>query len=149
LKVQHAGGVRRDDPSVEEFRANAVLTMHRVEAALEPAEVFTMLCEQQLQSVPGTHEQHRDLAAAAEGPGAAGSLSMRINSDLGPIDSVSRSRIITTGQEVLIAQLTATALHDSPADGAPTWITVQRVTLARTVAADHLSGPVARMQGRR
>ncbi|BBZ75761.1 hypothetical protein MANY_10980 [Mycolicibacterium anyangense] len=41
--------VCRSDPFAKEFCANAVLTMHRVEAALDCAQVFTMLAEQQLQ----------------------------------------------------------------------------------------------------
>jgi hypothetical protein len=39
---------------------------------------------------------------------------MSIESQFGTIDSISRTRIITGAEETLIAQLTLTALHDSP-----------------------------------
>jgi hypothetical protein len=104
------------DLCLDEFCANAVLTMHRVEASLGPGEVFAMLSNQQQQSVPGCHERHRELAVASDGVGIVGVLTMQITHELGTIDSVSRSRIIATEQETLIAQLTVTALHDSPVD---------------------------------
>ncbi|OBH48211.1 hypothetical protein A5687_15620 [Mycobacterium mantenii] len=117
--------VCRNDPCIDVFCANAVLTMHRVEAPLDPAQAFAMLVEQQLQSVPGCRELRRELAAATEGSGIAGSLAMRIAHDLGTVASVSRSRIITAEQETLIAQLTVTALHDSPVDRAQMWLKVR------------------------
>ena len=73
-----------------------------------------MLVEQQLQSVSGCREQRRELAAATDGKGLVGVLAMQITDALGVIDSVSRSRIITTEQETLIAQLTVTGLYNSP-----------------------------------
>src|SRR5690625_1909069 len=106
--------VCRSDPRIDKFCANAVLTLHRVEASLDAGAVFAMLSEQQLQSVPDCHERQRELAAASEGPGDAGVLAMRISHELGSVDSVSRSRIVTCEQETLIAQLTVTALHESP-----------------------------------
>lgn len=44
-----------------------MLTMHRVEAVLDCGEVFAMLADQQLQSVPGCRERSRQLTAAEEG----------------------------------------------------------------------------------
>ncbi|OBJ23749.1 LpqN/LpqT family lipoprotein [Mycobacterium sp. 1245801.1] len=108
----------RTDPHIDVFGANAVLTMHRVEAVLDPAEVFAMLAEQQLQSVPGCHEVHREVRPAGASVGVQGLLVMLIAHELGTIDSVSRSRIIPTEKETLIAQLTVTALHDSPVERA-------------------------------
>jgi hypothetical protein len=58
--------------------------MHRVEAALEPANVFAMLVEQQLQSVPGCSEPRRELTAATEGAGVTGLLAMQIAHDSAP-----------------------------------------------------------------
>jgi hypothetical protein len=97
-----------------------------------------------MQSVPGCHELHRDLAAATERAGVAGALAMQITHELGTIDSVSRTRIITTEQETLIAQLTVTALHDSPVDRSNVWLTVRMDAAAGPVSADqHSSVPVA------
>ncbi|WP_308206731.1 LpqN/LpqT family lipoprotein [Mycolicibacterium fluoranthenivorans] len=115
----------RSDPRMDEFCANAVLTMHRVQAVLHADEVFAMLAEQQIQMVPGCRELHRELAAASEGAGVVGALSMEIAHELGSIDSVSRTRIIMTEKETLIAQLTVTALHDSPVDDTSIWLTVR------------------------
>ena len=129
--------VCRTDPRISEFCAIAVLTMHRVETALDSGEVFAMLIEQQLQSVPGCHELHRDLAPATEGAGVVGTLAMQITHELGTIDSVSRSRIITTEQETLIAQLTVTALHDSPVERAHIWLSVRSGAAAGPASAGH------------
>ncbi|OBJ32881.1 LpqN/LpqT family lipoprotein [Mycobacterium colombiense] len=115
----------RNDPCIDVFCANAVLTMHRVEAALDPADAFAMLVEQQSQTVPDCREMRRELAAATEGAGIVGLLAMQIAHELGIVDSVSRSRIITAEQETLIAQLTVTALHDSPVDRAQNWLKVR------------------------
>lgn len=106
--------VCRSDPLAKEFCANAVLTMHRVQAVLDCDEVFMMLAEQQLQSVPGCHEQSRDLTAAAEGSGIAGTLAMEFAHQFGPLDSICRSRIVAMDQETLIVQLTTSVLRDSP-----------------------------------
>lgn len=106
----------RGDPHLAEFGANAVLTMNIVEESLDAGQVFAMLCEQQVQMVPGAVELHRVSAAASEGPGIAGSLAMNIASQFGTIGSVSLSRIITTARQTLIGQLTTTALRDSPVD---------------------------------
>jgi Probable lipoprotein LpqN len=134
--------VCRNDPHAEEFCGNAVLTMHRVEASLDVGEVFTMLADQQLQSVPACHELHRELAAATEGAGVAGALTMEITHELGTIDSVSRSRIITAEQETLIAQLTVTALHNSPVDRAHVWLTVRLNAGASSVCDAPVTGAV-------
>jgi hypothetical protein len=91
-----------------------VLTMHRVEAVLDCGEVFAMLAEQQLQSVPGCRERSRDLTVAEEGAGVAGTLAMEFAHNLGPLDSICRSRIVATGQETLIVQLTMSVLRGSP-----------------------------------
>jgi hypothetical protein len=124
-----AVGVRvwacRDDPCLKEFCANAVLTMHRVKAALDPAEVFTMLVEQQLQSVPGCREVRREFGPAGASGGIHGYLAMQITHELGIIDSASQSRILTDRQQTLIAQLTVTARHDSPVDRSRIWLTVR------------------------
>ena len=132
------------DSRIDVFGANAVLTMHRVEAALEPAHVFAMLVEQQLQSVPGCSEPRRELTAATEGAGVTGLLAMQIAHALGTIDSASQSRIITAEQETLIAQLTVTALHDSPVDRAHIWLAVHQGAAVAGAASDdrHRDAPV-------
>jgi hypothetical protein len=137
--------VWRTEPRTSSFCANAVLTTHRVDAALDVGEVFAMLAEQQLQSVTGGQELHRNLALATEDPGVAGTLAMRIGHELGTIDSVSRSRIITTAQHTLIAQLTVTALHDSPLDRANIWLSVRPdETAGPASAGSHGGFPTAR-----
>jgi hypothetical protein len=124
-----AAGVRvwawRDDPRIDVFCANAVLTMYRVQAPLDPAEVFVMLCEQQLQTAPRCRELQREFTAAAEGVGMVGALAMQIAHELGTIDCASQSRIIMAEKETLIAQLTVTALHDSPVDRTRIWLTAR------------------------
>ncbi len=52
--------VCRNDPRIAEFCANAVLTMHRVDAGLCAGEVFAMVAEQQLRSVTGSRELRRE-----------------------------------------------------------------------------------------
>lgn len=104
------------DAGSGKFCANAVLTMNRIDAPLDAVEVFTMLCEQQLQSVPGSHGLHREVAAAPDGHGVLGLLSMCIDHELVVLDSMSLSRIIPVDQQTLIAQLTVTELHDEPMD---------------------------------
>ena len=96
----------RDDPVGARFCANVVLTMTQVKTALDPAEVFPMLCEWQAQLVPGTQEASRDVSDATEGPGVVGVLALHIPSDHGLLDSESVVRILTTQQRTLIAQLT-------------------------------------------
>lgn len=117
--------VCRSDPRADEFCANAVLTMHRVQAPLDCGEVFTMLVNQQLQQVTGCTERHRDISAAAEGAGVVGTLDMEIAHEFGPIDSVCRSRIVAVEEEVLIVQLTTSALRDSPVVREPTRLLVR------------------------
>jgi hypothetical protein len=130
----------RNDPRIDQFCANAVLTMHGVEAGLDAYEVFTMLVDQQLHSVPGCNELRRQLAAATEGAGVAGTLTVQINHDLGTIDSVSRSRIISIEEETLIAQLTVTALHESPVDLSNVWLAVRAGASAGSTSAGHRRG---------
>lgn len=130
----------RTDPRISDFCANAVLTMHRVEASLDAGELFAMLAEQQLQSVAGCHELHRELTAAADDPGTVGTLTMQITHKLGTLDSESQTRIITTGKETLIAQLTVTALHDSLVDRANVWLSVRTDDTAPT---DGAAGPAS------
>ncbi|OBH30853.1 hypothetical protein A5692_18325 [Mycobacterium sp. E342] len=127
--------VWRDDPCIDTFCANAVLTMHRVEAPLDPVDVFAMLSDQQLQSVPSPVELRREFAAATEGPGIVGMLAMRIAHELGIVDSGSQSRIIATEEETLIAQLTVTALHDSPVNRAQLWLKARRGPVTIPAAA--------------
>lgn len=129
--------VWRDDPRIDVFCANAVLTMHRVEAPLAPDEVFVMLCEQQLQTAPRCRELHREFTAAAEGVGMVGALAMQIAHELGTVDSESQSRIIMAEKETLIAQLTVTALHDSPVDRAYIWLTARPGPVANLAPVDH------------
>lgn len=106
----------RNDPNLQKFCANAVLTTHRVSAVLGPAEVFAMLADEQVQIVPGCHERHRECRPADGGLGVEGVLFSQFDTEIGTIDSLSRSRIIASEQATLIAQLTITALHDSPID---------------------------------
>jgi hypothetical protein len=127
----------RDDPRIEEFCANAVLTMHRVEAPLDAGEVFAMLADQQLRSAPGCRELRRALGPAGESAGVHGYLAMRIPHELGTIDSASQTRIITAGQETLIAQLTVTARHDSPANRAHLRLTARPGAAAAPASAGH------------
>lgn len=115
----------RSDPRIDIFCANAVLTTHRVGTKLDAGEVFATLAEQQLESVQGAQEQRRTLIAATEGPGVVGVLTMQINDKLGTIDSFTRTRIITNDNETMIAQLTVTALQDSPANRAKIWLAVR------------------------
>jgi hypothetical protein len=139
--------VRRTDPRIEAFCANAVLTMHRVEAVLDAEGVFAMLADQQRRSVRGCHELHRELGDATEGPGGVGVLALEITHELGAIDSVSQSRIITTEQETLIAQLTATALHDSPVERGDVRLNVRMGAAAGSASLGHRVGaraPVTR-----
>lgn len=107
------------EEAVGGFCANAVLTMHRVGAALNPADVFTMLSHQQQQMIAGGREMHRDLAPTADGPGFAGTLELRITDDARVVDSTSLCRLINDGDQTLIAQLTLTEPHDAPAGGRP------------------------------
>ncbi|WP_201407066.1 hypothetical protein [Mycobacterium paraintracellulare] len=134
--------VWRDDPHIDVFCANAVLTMHRVEAPLDPAEVFGMLSEQQLQSAPKCHELHREFTAANDGVGMVGALAMQIAHELGTIDSASQSRIITAEHATLIAQLTVTALHDSPVDRAHIWLTARQGPTANPAPAGQHHAPL-------
>jgi hypothetical protein len=117
--------VCRNDPMISEFCANAVLTMHHINAVLDTREVFTMLVEQQVEMVPGCCQLHRELTAATEGTGASGTLTLNVAHERGLVTSESLSRIITTEQETLIAQLTVTALHNSPVNRANVWLTVR------------------------
>ncbi|MEZ0355735.1 LpqN/LpqT family lipoprotein [Mycobacterium sp. ENV421] len=117
--------VCRSDPRADEFCPNAVLTMHRVEAVLDCGEVFMMLAEQQLQSVPGCHERSRELTAAVEGSGIAGTLAMEFAHEFGPLDSICRSRIVASEDKTLIVQLTTSALRDSPVVREPIRLTVR------------------------
>ncbi|WP_375488491.1 hypothetical protein [uncultured Mycobacterium sp.] len=116
----------RDGRSTGVFCANAVLTMHHVAAALDAAEVFAMLVDEQLHSVPGCREKHRAIAPAQDGVGVEGFLALHIPThEFGALDSVTHSRIITDGQQTLIAQLTLTALHSAPVQHAVVRLAVQ------------------------
>jgi hypothetical protein len=105
-----------DDPHRDLFCASAVLTTHRLDAHVQAGEMFAILCEHQRHSVPNAREAHREFAAATEGPGEAGLLALEIDQVEGTLDSLTHTRIITTDDELLIAQLTVTALHDSRPD---------------------------------
>ena len=125
----------RADPVGARFCANVVLTMSQVEAALDPAEVFPMLCQWQLLMVPGTQETSRELAHANEGPGLIGTLALHIPSDFGLLDSESVTRILTAQRRTLIAQLTLTALPESPVDRNNIGLAVTRDALRGTTNA--------------
>ncbi|MEI7862923.1 MAG: hypothetical protein WCJ21_09850 [Planctomycetota bacterium] len=116
-QVDAPGGLRvwvwTGDPRKKDFCANAVLNLYRVEAAVDPGVLFSTMCEQEFRSVPKCRELYRDLAAANEGPGFAGTLVLEIDHEVGKIDSATRSRILTHEKETLIAELTITALHDA------------------------------------
>jgi len=142
-----ATGVRvwlcRDDPRGDVFCTNAVLTMHRVEAFIDAGAVFAMLVDQQLHSVPGFRELSRELGTATEGAGAVGAVTMQVTDALGTINSVSKSRIITAEQETVIAQLTLSALADSPKARANVWLTVRPGALTDSAPTDrHGIAPV-------
>lgn len=115
----------RSDPCIDVFCANAVLTMHRIETRLDPADAFAMLVEQQLQTVAGARERTRAVSAATEGPGVMGLLTMEITDGLGVIDSLTRSRIVAADGETMVSQLTTTALRDSPVNRANVWMTLR------------------------
>jgi hypothetical protein len=132
--------VCRSDPRIDVFCANAVLTMHCVEAALDAGDVFEMLAEQQLESALGSHEQSRTLNVATEGPGVVAVLAMEIADKLGVIESVTRTRIITAEQGTMIAQLTVTAMQDSPANRGRLWLTVCSRDTSGPAAPGPLSG---------
>ncbi|KAA0112352.1 hypothetical protein CIW47_00880 [Mycolicibacterium sp. P1-5] len=118
--------VSQSDPLASEFCANAVLTVHRVQSVLDCGAVFMMLAEQQLQSVPGCHERSRELTAAEEGSGIAGTLAMEFAHEFGALDSICRSRIVAMDEETLIVQLTTSVLRDSPVVREPVRLVVRR-----------------------
>ena len=129
--------VWREDPYLQRFCANAVLTMHRVAAELDPTEVFAMLSDEQVHLVPGCHERQRSSAPAYDGIGIEGLLSSQFDSEFGIIGSLSRTRIITDDHQTLIAQLTLTALHDSPVD----WASIRMSVEPEPVASDATAIP--------
>lgn len=129
-----------NDPRIAEFGANAVLTTHIAEEPLDEVEVFAMLCEQQVEMVPGAVELERLSTLASEGPGIAGSLAMNIESQFGTIGSVSLSRIITAERQTLIAQLTITALRDTSVDWENIWLYVKPSAAADSAHGGHRGG---------
>ena len=137
----------RGDPRIADFGANAVLTMNTVEAQLEAVEVFAMLCEQQVQMVPGAVEAHRASAVASEGPGLAGSLALNIESQFGTIGSVSLTRVISGQRQTRIGQLTITALRDSPVDWDTIWFYVKPGAGSGTTGGGHGGAPISPPQG--
>ena len=114
------GGARAwgwpNDPCRKAFCANAVLILQRFDKTLDEETIFTLTCQRQRDSVPGCRELHRELGSAVEGPGVAGTLVLDIDHDIGPLYSVTHVRIAAGDHETLVAQLTATALEDSPLD---------------------------------
>lgn len=130
------------DPFIDRFGANAVLSMSRVRASLDPIEVFAMLCEWQTHMVEGTRERARTVATATDGPGVVGLLVIEVATETyGRVGSASRTRIIPAGPETLIAQLTITALIESPVDFADTGLTVAQVELTGPAAPIAYRGP--------
>jgi hypothetical protein len=119
------------DPFIERFGANAVLSLSRIGATPDPAELFAMLCESQMHIVEGTRERGRSLTAATEGPGVVGLQFLDFTTEqFGRIGSASRTRIIPAGSQTLVAQLTVTALVDSQVDFAEMSLTVGRLVKA-------------------
>jgi hypothetical protein len=106
----------RADPFIQQFCANVVLTMTRLETVLDPAEVFSMLCEGQLHTLPGSHETLRDVGEANDAGGVSGILAMQVDTGRGLVDSISLTHVVNNSEQTLIAQLTFTALRDSPVD---------------------------------
>ena len=106
------------DPLIAQFGANAVLSMSQAESPVDPSAVFDMLCEWQLHMVEGSRERHRSIAPAVDGSGVIGNLTMEIPSEYGLIGSESITRIVATATQTLIAQLTISALIESPVDAA-------------------------------
>ena len=121
-----------DDPHRELFCASAVLTTHRVEARVDAGEMFTMLCDHQRKSLLNAREAHREFATATEGPGKVGVLALEIDHAAGTMDSLTHTRIVTTDGELLIAQLTVTALHDSR----PDWSHIRLAVVPAQAPAD-------------
>lgn len=119
------------DPNVESFCANAVLTLHHIAVPLEPPQVFEMLCEQQIESVPGCEERLRHLRPNREGGGFEGWLVLQFAHELGPIDSVSVAHMVADDQQVRIVQLTVTALRESPVD----WASIRLSVMAENPTA--------------
>lgn len=141
---------RSSDSRAGDFCANAVLTMHHLAAALDPSDVFAMLVDQQLHSPPGSRERHRDLAEATEGAGVRGLLALEIVHDRNILDSVSHTRILNTDGATLVAQLTVSALRDSPAMGEAIWLTVRDGAAGSTSPVQHSErSPTAPRQARR
>jgi hypothetical protein len=65
------------------------------------------------------------VTAATEGPGVVGLQFLEFTTEeFGRIGSASRTRIIPAGSQTLVAQLTVTALVDSPVDFADMGLTV-------------------------
>ncbi len=133
------------DPFIERFGANAVLSLSRVGAAPDPAELFAMLCESQMHMIEGTRERARSVTAATEGPGVVGLQFLEFSTEeFGRIGSASRTRIVPAGSQTLIAQLTVTALVESPVDFADTGLTVAPGDAAGPAPIGyHGTGPVA------
>ncbi|BBN48955.1 hypothetical protein MOKP45_37130 [Mycobacterium avium subsp. hominissuis] len=75
---------------------------------------------------------------------------MQITHELGAIESVSRSRIITAEEETLIAQLTMTVLRDSPVERANIWLAVHKRAAVAGPASDdhHRNAPATTMRDR-
>lgn len=106
------------DPYRDQFCANAVLTMHHLRGTLDVADVFEMLCDEQVQLMPGCHERYRSWQPADDGIGIKGMLSSQFEREFGIIGSASQTRIIAADNQTFIAQLTLTALLGSPANWA-------------------------------
>lgn len=100
-----------------------------------------MLSEQQLQYLPQSAELHRSLRSAGESIGIEGSLAMQISDEVGTIDSISQSRIIRREEESLIAQVTVTALRDSPVDLKKIWLAVKASAAPGPLVADDSGNP--------
>lgn len=92
--------------------------------------------------VEGTRECSRAVGPAIDGPGVVGMLFMEIASDAyGVVGSASRTRIVPAGPDTLIAQLTITALIESPVDFADTGLTVAPGDAAGPAAPIGYHGP--------
>ncbi|MCV7179926.1 LpqN/LpqT family lipoprotein [Mycolicibacterium sphagni] len=142
--LESAPGIRIwvdvNDPDIERFCTNAVLTMHRVKASLDASEVFAMLVNQQVQSIPVYRETQREINLTMDGAGVAGMLVLEVADDLGPVRTLCRSEIATTTDETLVAQLTVTAMRDSPSNLKGIWLSMG--VASRRVGGTPTSAPI-------
>ena len=76
----------------------------------------------------------------APGWGVAGMLVLEVADDLGPVRTLCRSEIATTTDETLVAQLTVTAMRDSPSNLKGIWLSMG--VASRRVGGTPTSAPI-------